>query len=201
MSDLSQILDLLYNDFVPNEPVLRSLGIYTGDERYERSNKKDMSRFMKKNIKAQAIVVARNESEKVVGMMIGHQVKKGAKGEMDPTFLGFMNNYASWMMSRKMNNACQFFEKMIRELRYFPKWIMEDFDCKNIFIGDMMSVDKSVRGLRLGSILLQQSMQVAKEMGCELYVSACTSNYSQKIYKDLVRQMSKLYNITRKNYW
>jgi hypothetical protein len=67
MSDLSQITDLLFNEFVPNEPIMRSTGIYSGDGKYEQNNKKVLDKFLKKNIKAGAIVVARNDTDKVVG--------------------------------------------------------------------------------------------------------------------------------------
>jgi GNAT superfamily N-acetyltransferase len=88
-----------------------------------------------------------------------------------------------------MNNASQLFEKMIKQLRSDPKWIKEDYGCTNIFVGDIMSVHESLRGLGLGSLLLQQSMQIATEMGCELYVSTVSTIYSQAIYKNLVRHI------------
>lgn len=188
MTDLSQIMDLFLNEFVPSEPIFRSIELYSGDGWNARFNKYEMKKLFKKCLKEQSIVVARNENDKVVGMMAGHQVKEGDKGS-DLAILYFMNKYCSWIMSRKMYNGTLFFEKFIKELHYDPKMIMEDFGSKNIFMGDILSVDKSARGLGLGSILLQQSMQIAAEMGCELYFSGLTGNYSQKIYKDLVRHI------------
>ena len=43
----------------------------------------------------------------------------------------------------------------------------------------------SQRGMKLGTVMMIQSMELAKERECEGYFAALSGIYSQKIYKDL----------------
>ena len=70
-------------------------------------------------------------------------------------------------------------------MRYNPHMVMEDQDIKKVFMGEILAVAKSARGLKLGTALTMQSMELAKEKECEGYYAGLTGIYSQKIYRDL----------------
>ena len=70
-------------------------------------------------------------------------------------------------------------------LRYDPHLAMEDQAIKKIFVGEMLSVAGSQRGMKLGTVMMIQSMEIAREKDCEGYFAALSGIYSQKIYKDL----------------
>ena len=70
-------------------------------------------------------------------------------------------------------------------LHYDPHMVMEEQDIKKVFMGEILAVAKSARGLKLGTALTLQSMELAREKECEGYFAALTGIYSQKIYKDL----------------
>ena len=70
-------------------------------------------------------------------------------------------------------------------VRYDPHLAMEDQGIKKIFIGDFLCVASSARGMKLGTVMTLQSMEIAKEKECEGYFALLSGIYSQKIYKDL----------------
>ncbi len=78
-------------------------------------------------------------------------------------------------------------EDFHKKLRYDPHLAMEDMGAKKIYIGDILAVAKSTRGLRLGAVLLLQTLHLAEKLQCECYYSGLTGNYSLKIFKDQVR--------------
>ena len=52
-------------------------------------------------------------------------------------------------------------------------------------MGEILSVASTQRGMKLGKVLMLQSMELAKEKGCEGYFAGLSSIYSQRLYKDL----------------
>ena len=52
-------------------------------------------------------------------------------------------------------------------------------------MGDILSVSRSHRGMRLGTALTLQSMELARAKSCDCYFAILTSNYSQRIYEGL----------------
>ena len=62
---------------------------------------------------------------------------------------------------------------------------MEEQEIKKVFMGEILAVAESARGMRLGTALTLQSMELAKEKECEGYFAGLTGIYSQKIYREL----------------
>ena len=54
-----------------------------------------------------------------------------------------------------------------------------------VFVGDILSVSRSHRGMRLGTALTLRSMVLARAMGCDCYFAILTGIYSQRIYEGL----------------
>ena len=91
----------------------------------------------------------------------------------------------SKMMSKATIRGLHAQDAMINNIRYDPHLAMEDQGIKKIFIGDILSVASSQRGMKLGTVMMMQSMEIAKEKECEGYFAGLSGIYSQKIYKDL----------------
>ena len=91
----------------------------------------------------------------------------------------------SKMMSKTTIKSMQTSDALHKSLRYDPHLAMEDQAIKKIFVGEMLSVAGSQRGMKLGTVMMIQSMEIAREKECEGYFAALSGIYSQKIYKDL----------------
>ena len=93
--------------------------------------------------------------------------------------------YFSRWMSRASIKGLQTADALHNTLRYDPHLAMEDQGIRKIFMGEVLSVSGSQRGMKLGTIMTLQSMELARESECEGYFAALSGIYSQKIYKDL----------------
>ena len=104
----------------------------------------------------------------------------------DPTIpTATMIKYFSKIMSKRWIKFMLMGDILKDTLRYNPHMVMEDQDIKKVFMGEILAVAKSARGLKLGTALTMQSMELAKEKECEGYYAGLTGIYSQKIYRDL----------------
>ena len=93
--------------------------------------------------------------------------------------------YFSRFMSKTSIKWLQFNDAMYNTLRYNPHLAMEDQGIDKIFMGEILSVAGSQRGMKLGTVMMMQSMELAKERECDGYFAGLSSIYSQKLYKDL----------------
>ena len=93
--------------------------------------------------------------------------------------------YFSRFMSKTSIKWLLFNDAMYNTLRYNPHLAMEDQGIGKIFMGEILSVAGSQRGMKLGTIMMMQSMELAKERECDGYFAALSGIYSQKLYKDL----------------
>ncbi len=165
----------------------RSMGMNktaTAFQRYMRNMyKQDV--VAKKCLESQAAygIVARNASNKIMGVKLGFTVSAGDK-EHEFSHLPWLR-HLYWALPKSVeetNTIMWFFE---RKFRYHPSYALEDLKVRRMFVGEILAVSKKARGLGLGKEMLRKSMEVAKAANCEAYFSGLSSIYSQKIYKDL----------------
>ena len=117
-------------------------------------------------------------------MKIGRAV--AITDKKDPTIpTATMIKYFSKIMSKRWIKFMQMGDILKDTMHYNPHVMMEEKDIKKVFVGEILAVSKSARGLRLGTALTMQSMELAKEKECEGYFAGLTGIYSQKIYRDL----------------
>ena len=88
-------------------------------------------------------------------------------------------------MSKASIKTLLFCDANYNTARSDPHLAMEDQGIKKIFFGDILCVASSARGMKLGTVMTLQSMEIAKEKECEGYFALLSGIYSQKIYKDL----------------
>ena len=93
--------------------------------------------------------------------------------------------YFSKMMSKATIKTLLFCDANYNIARSDPHLAMEDQGIKKIFFGDILCVASSARGMKLGTVMMLQSMEIAKEKECEGYYAGLSGIFSQKIYKDL----------------
>ena len=96
-----------------------------------------------------------------------------------------MIKYFSKIMSKRVIKSLRVGDAVKDVLHYNPHMVMEDQDIKKVFMGEILAVAKSARGLKVGTALTLQSMELAREKECEGYFAGLTGIYSQKIYSDL----------------
>ena len=117
-------------------------------------------------------------------MKIGRDV--AANDKKDPTIpTATMIKYFSKFMSKRWIKNMLVIDLLKNILHYDPHKVMVEQDIKKVFMGEILAVAKSARGLKLGTALTLQSMELAKEKECEGYFAGLTGIYSQKIYEDL----------------
>ena len=117
-------------------------------------------------------------------MKIGRAVAVNDK--KDPTIpTATIMKYFSKIMSKRWIKFMVCNDLLKNNLHYDPHMVMEEQDIKKVFMGEILAVAKSARGLKLGTALTLQSMELAKAKECEGYFAGLTGIYSQKIYKDL----------------
>ena len=93
--------------------------------------------------------------------------------------------YCSKMMSEASIKGLHLGDAVYKIIRYDPHLAMEDQSINKIFFCDILCVASSHRGIKLGTVMLLQSMEIAKEKECEGYFAGLSGIYSQKIYRDL----------------
>ena len=120
----------------------------------------------------------------VSGFKLGGAVAMSDKKE-PPLPTATLLKYFSRFMSKTSIKGLLLFDALYHTLRYNPHLAMEDQGINKIFVGEILSVASSQRGMKLGTIMMMQSMELAKERECKGYFAALSGIYSQKIYKDL----------------
>ena len=117
-------------------------------------------------------------------MKLGHAV--GVWEKREPTLnWGRIVKWLWWAMERDTARSMLLFDAMYNGMRYDPHMAMEDTGSTKVFVGDILSVSRSHRGMKLGTALTLRSMELAKDKGCDCYFAILTSNYSQRIYNGL----------------
>ena len=106
--------------------------------------------------------------------------------EKDPSIsIDFLLKYFSKFMSETSIKGLQTHDALYNTLRYDPHKAMEDQSIDKIFMGEILSVAGSQRGMKLGTIMTMQSMELAREKECDGYFALLSGIFGQKIYKDL----------------
>ena len=68
---------------------------------------------------------------------------------------------------------------------FSPNQLLSDLSSDKLFIGELLCVSKKHRGRGIGRILAAKSIELARSELCDSYAVLATSNYSQRIYKEL----------------
>ena len=120
----------------------------------------------------------------IIGLKLGHAV--GIWDKREPTLnWGRIVKLFWWTMNRDTARSMHLFDAMYNDMRYDPHMAMEDTGTTKVFVGDILSVSRSHRGMKLGTALTLRSMELARAKCCDCYFAILTSNYSQRIYREL----------------
>ena len=202
--DFERVWVHLLDDFMPGEPMSRSCG-------FVKENKADLGKgwktlykaFIKPMLSKGTSVIAVNDKDEIVGkqlisfwierrvyltyvkgMKIGRAVANTDK--KDPALpTATMIKYFSKIMSKRWIKFMLMGDALKDVMHYNPHMVMEEQEIKKVFMGEILAVAESARGMRLGTALTLQSMELAKEKECEGYFAGLTGIYSQKIYREL----------------
>ena len=205
-NDLEKVWQVMMDEFFPGEPCFRSIGFFK-PEHINSSGTKMFTWLFKwmvqECLKNNTSVLALNDKDEIVGKYLYYSLKSyhflnciysGFKlgraiaitDKKDPN-IPYMTllKYFSKIMSKAMIKGMHLQHALHDTVRYDPHMAMEDQGIKKIFIGDVLCVASSQRGMKLGTVMMLQSMDIAKEKQCEGYFAGLSGIYSQKIYKDL----------------
>ena len=208
-NDLQRVWQHMLDEFFPGEPCIRLIGNFK--EENVRSTGTKLLTWAMKNLlikdclKDNTSVLALNNKDEIVGKYLDYYISRFSGLTKICIFSGFKLGQAVAItdkkdpdipyttllkhLSKMMSNATIKFmhlcDALHNTLRYDPHMAMEDQGIKKIFVGEVLSVAASQRGMKLGMVMMMQSMEIAREKECEGYFAVLSGIYSQKIYEDL----------------
>jgi len=164
------VLDFLRDNFFPDEPISRSLGI-KGDEWIVRNVYTD-------HLMDKSSIAAVDGEGKILGVRIGHVVHK--------------SHYFPWIIHKMLQSSdwysfllpTTFFlvSKILNYLEFSSYGMFTKLNCETIF-EDGAVCSGRFHGIKgLGTELVRRSDVLAKERGCSYTYALVTGNYSAKIF-------------------
>ena len=169
--------DFMWENFFPDEPVLRSLEFKRGA----------LATAKIKPILANGkSIVAVNSDGDIRGVRAGEVINCDDRLARFLETSWFMKNvyYAYFSMSNAMNNPTTFI-KWKDDLGYNVYNFMDKTRAKSVYKGLCVCTDKKTRNAGLGTKLIEKSTEMAKKAGCEYVYVLATGNYSNKIFDKL----------------
>jgi len=177
----------MLEEFFPGEPCFRSIG-YFKEENIRSTGAKMFTwafkMLVKECLKNNTSVLALNDKDEIVGFKLGRAVAITDKKDPNMPYTTLLKHFSK-MMSKATIKGMHLSDALHNTIRYDPHLAMEDQGIKKIFFGDILCVASSQRGMKLGTVMMMQSMEIAREKECEGYFAGLSGIYSQKIYKDL----------------
>jgi len=177
----------LYKNFFPDEPCCRSLGVaLDGSPNYLVD-----SFFVYDSLKDKSCIMATNKDGNIIGIRFGKVVHAS-----DSTWYWYALKKLFYWIEWITPSSYQYINKMM----FFNDKV--NYDVYQMFteLGDVIyegrcvcvSSENRVKGL--GTELIRQSMQVARERGCKAMYLMATGMYSQRIFQKLDFRILNEYN-------
>jgi len=165
----------MYTHFFPDEPLCRSLGV--GQENYLLD-----SIYIYAALKDGSCVMATNNEDEIIGIRFGKVVNQS-----DYTFHLVALKYMFWWFSWFVPSSYQFISRILlfnHKINYDVYKMFDDLG-DVIYEGLCVCVSVSSRVKGLGTELIKQSMQIARDRGCKSMYLVATGKYSQRIFEKL----------------
>lgn len=182
LKDKDDIKKWLCENFFPDEPVSRTFGFDNPQGFFGRQfQKANLYELVDNVICKPHSILAKNKNGEIVGMRLGY-----TKSRSDPKrTLGVLKvfNYLGWIMPKKAMKLYYLLEWFDEEIRYNPHKAMDDIGVDKLYNAVLLCVSKSFRGRGLGKELLNRSIDIAREEGCEAMYVVATGKYSQAIFE------------------
>jgi hypothetical protein len=175
-----EVLQLLADNFFPDEPIFRSLG-------FGRNSFMDM--WISEAINGGSCVMATDSSGKIIGVRLTEVIERNSffKKVVDKSmtaFLPVLAKIAKIMGKSTLQKTCEVFSALFKELEFDIWGFFDELGCQKILNDVCVCTSKEARVKGLGTELVRQGEAVGKERGCEYSVNIVTGLYSGKIFRD-----------------
>ena len=191
LRELEQIRHLLHNDFYPDEPTSASMKISEGNGYLDKLLRKEAHAYDFENAikldKEPMCLVAKQSSggtEEIVGLMAATiHCKDESMAYKDSKLKLFARLPKYAPVPLKVMQGINFLKLRDDVLKFNPKYLFEQFkDADKICEGLVLCVARNGRRKGIGLELVKKSLELARTLKCDYYVTMATSNYSQKLF-------------------
>ena len=174
---IEDVLQFIAENFLPDEPVMRSLGI-------ERN--KLFDGWIGEAIKMGSSVMATDSTGKIIGVRLTEIVDKSnwVKKIMDRALMNLTPKIAWVFRDKKMRKWSKGLLHLSREIKFDVWDLFDELGCRKILNDVCVCTSKESRVKGLGTELVKQGEARGKEKGCEYSVNMVTGLYSGKIFRE-----------------
>jgi len=172
-------VQFMYDHFIPDEPIFRSLG-------FEPWNSKMMNSlgayFMKdEGIKDGTSIMATDKDGKIIGLRMGKRATK-QKTLLQQKIVDWISWIVPFFVWELIFGKLAHLMRLMRELKYEPHKAFDELGCDVIYEEISVVVEKDARVRGLGTELIKRSMDLATKLGCDYMKLLATGEYSSKIF-------------------
>jgi len=168
------VIDFMWENFFPDEPLSRSLNI-------KRGWMVDIL-YLKESLKDKSSIAAVNKDEKILGVRIGNVVKKN---EWIPWMIEAMAKASIKLNVSFMPKGLNVYSKIIKVLEFDTYAMFEKLNCQTIYEDKALCSARfhSIKGL--GAELLRRTDALAASLGCSHTIALVTGKYSALVFNKL----------------
>jgi len=176
---IPDVCDFMWENFVPDEPLLRSLGA-------KRSKFMDEGYFGDAMLDGSSMVALDKEG-KILAVRLG--MRKWRSKWLSKLLDRFMYNIPQWMLNlilpADMAKSWPISSKLFNKIEY-NVWRMFDVCGCDLIYEDKAVCSARSSGVKgLGTEMCRRTENLAKELGCTHTYALVTGNYSRKIFEKL----------------
>ena len=193
LEDADEIKSFLMENFVPDEPITRSMGIHTGDgwvDKYARYlfYKEDVMDPLKQNAATiPCSILARSTTDNsIVGCRIGAIYHRNSLQNQSfvPHFLGDLPKWVG--VPQKLIHGVNM-QSLYRDVHYSQADAFSESPDSGdvIYFATCLCVSKQRRGEGLGAEMLKRAYKIAYKSDCKYTFVLVTGMYSQKVFHKL----------------
>ena len=189
--DVDEIKLFILENFYPDEPIARSIGVSRGDGWVDRFGRYLMNKdlvvdpIQQNTVTIPCSIIARStEDNSIVGVRMGAMYYRHAQknNSFVPDWIGLL---PTWLVPTKFIHAVNA-QGLMRDLHYSQHDAFDGLkDIDVIYFANALCVSKLFRGKGLGAELLKRAYKIALEAGCRYTYVLATGMYSQGAFHRL----------------
>ena len=172
-----EVIQFIVDNFLPDEPVMRSLGI-------ERNILFDA--WIGEAMERGSSVMATDSTGKMIGVRLSVVLDKSnwVKKNMDRAIANLTPKKYWLLRDKKMYKWTKGLLNLNRELKWDVWDLFDELECRKILNDVCVCTSKESRVKGLGTELVKQGEALGKEKGCEYSINMVTGLYSGKIFRE-----------------
>ncbi|TRY72741.1 hypothetical protein TCAL_11185 [Tigriopus californicus] len=185
LADLDTIWAFLVEHFLPDEPFCRSFGVLEKATWVDRFVQNEMrSNLISPCLENDTSILLWDSEGEIAGVKLGHPISITDPVKTLPR-LEFLRSLR-WIIPEKLYKMTYVTEFLLSPdyCHLEPRAILKNAKADKVFFGEILCVSKEHRGKRLSTDLIERSMKIAQDHGCQGYIVQSTGIYSQNAYQN-----------------